>query len=219
LQTLREFYNNGEKKIPELRIGVLNLVNSNAPAVNSVIENLGYKPKLTCNPDEILLLSHLIIPGVGSFAAVSDEVLLCPNLVDAILSFAQSGKPVLGICLGMQFLGSGSEESIGKAGLELLDYRATSMEHLKASLPVPHVGWNQIEIKSPNPLFEGIPSGTDFYFSHSFQITNSNFELSQTKYGNIFTSSVNKENIFGVQFHPERSQAYGQKLLQNFLRI
>ena len=198
---------------------MLNLVNSNAPAVNSVIENLGYKPKLTCNPHEIPLLSHLIIPGVGSFSAVSDEVLHSPKLFDAIHSFARSGKPILGICLGMQFLGIGSEESIGKVGLELLDYRATSMAHLEAFLPIPHVGWNQVDIKNANPLFEGIPSGTDFYFSHSFKITNSNFELSQTEYGEAFTSSVNKENIFGVQFHPERSQAYGHKLLQNFLRI
>ena len=202
-----------------MRPGIINLVNSNAPAVNSVFENLGYSSKLTCSPKEISTLSHLIIPGVGSFAAVVDETEAIPDLIEAVLDFAKSGKPILGICLGMQLLGIGSEESIEKQGLGLFDYKVVGMTHLKGLLPVPHVGWNQVDIKKASPLFEGIPPGTDFYFSHSFQISESRFELSQTVYGHSFVSSVRKENIYGVQFHPERSQAYGHKLLENFLGL
>lgn len=127
--------------------GILNLVNSNAPAVNSVLENLGYSPYLTHSSQEMNSFSHLIIPGVGSFAAVVDEITHIPNLTQAVLSFAESGKPILGICLGMQLLGLGSEESIEKQGLGLLDYTAVEMTHLNGLLPTPHVGWNQVEVK------------------------------------------------------------------------
>lgn len=199
--------------------GILNLVNSNAPAVNSVLENLGYSPYLTHSSQEMNSFSHLIIPGVGSFAAVVDEITHIPNLTQAVLSFAESGKPILGICLGMQLLGLGSEESIEKQGLGLLDYTAVEMTHLNGLLPTPHVGWNQVEVKKANPLFDGIPSGTDFYFSHSFQIGESEFELCETQYGGSFVSCAGRGNIYGVQFHPERSQVYGHKLLENFLGI
>lgn len=198
---------------------MLNLENSNAPAVNSVLKKLGYSPYLTCNSDDLTSLSHLIIPGVGSFAAVSEEVTAKDSLSDSILAFALSGKPLLGICLGMQLLGVSSEESSGVSGLGILDFKVVSMMNPKSQLPIPHVGWNQVLTTTPSPLFEGIPTATDFYFSHSFQITDSNFEITHTNYGERFISGVRKENIYGVQFHPERSQDYGHRILENFLRI
>jgi glutamine amidotransferase len=187
--------------------------------VVSVLENLGHEVELTCKPSDINNLSHLIVPGVGSFAAVVDEVRSNQGLVDSISVFARSGKPILGICLGMQLLGIGSAESEGKIGLELLDTFAESMSDYTNSLPVPHVGWNQVSFVNTDRLFEGILPGTDFYFSHSFQITRSKYELSQTEYAGHFVSSIRKENIYGVQFHPERSQAAGHQLLNNFLGI
>lgn len=202
-----------------MRVGVLNLENSNAPAVYSVLTKLGYSPNLTCDYAELVSFSHLIFPGVGSFAAVVEEVSAKPMLRDAIFAFASSGKPLLGICLGMQLLGTSSEESPGIPGLGILDFKVVAMKNPIGSFPIPHVGWNQVEIKYPNPLFEGIPTGTDFYFSHSFQVTNSKFEIGHTSYGAPFISAVRKDNIFGVQFHPERSQEFGHKLIENFLRV
>ncbi len=200
-------------------MGVLNLVNSNAPAVVSVVENLGFSPICTCKVEDISQLSHLIVPGVGSFAAVADEVENIPNLTESLIAFALTGKPILGICLGMQFLGIGSDESQGKKGLGLLDYKAVSMLPSREKLPIPHAGWNQVEISKESPLFNGIPSGTDFYFSHSYKISDSIYEIGQTNYGSTFVSTAGKDNIYGVQFHPERSQAFGHKLLENFFRI
>jgi len=200
-------------------VGVLNLENSNAPAVKLVLEKLGHSPYLTCNGDDFTSLSHLIVPGVGSFAAVVEEVTAKYSLRDSLTVFASSGKPLLGICLGMQLLGTGSEESPGTPGLDILDFNVVAMQNSDGQFPIPHVGWNQIDITIPSPLFEGIPTGTDFYFSHSFHVTDSNYELTHTNYGERFISGVGKGNIFGVQFHPERSQEFGHRLLENFLRI
>lgn len=187
--------------------------------MTSVLEKLGYSPNLTQNPGDLNSLSHLIVPGVGSFAAVVEEVKITHFLTESLLAFAQSGKPILGICLGMQLLGISSEESPGVNGLGLLDFEAVAMKNLNRQFPIPHVGWNQIDIKTDSPIFDGIPSGTDFYFSHSFQISNSNYEIAQTNYSECFTSCVRKDNIYGVQFHPERSQEYGHRVLENFIRV
>ena len=200
-----------------MRAGVLHLENSNAPAVNSVLKKLGFSPILTNKPDDLSSLSHLIIPGVGSFAAVAQEVRNINSLPEALVSFAQSGKPILGICLGMQLLGNSSEESPGIPGLGIIDFKVVAMKSQDSQFPIPHVGWNQAKITIDNPLFEGIPTETDFYFSHSFQVTDSRFRIAETKYSELFASSVRKEKIFGVQFHPERSQEYGHRILQNFL--
>ncbi len=200
-----------------MRAGVLHLENSNAPAVNSVLKKLGFSPFLTNYPDDLSSLSHLIIPGVGSFAAVAQEVRNMNSLPEALISFAQSGKPILGICLGMQLLGNSSEESPGIPGLGMIDFNVVAMKSQDSQFPIPHVGWNQAHIKIDNPLFEGIPTETDFYFSHSFQVTDSRFRIAETRYSELFASSVSKENIYGVQFHPERSQEYGHRILQNFL--
>ena len=200
-------------------MGVLNLENSNAPAVDSVLKKLGISPYLTNNPDDLSSLSHLIVPGVGSFAAVVGEVKETHGLAESLLAFTQSEKPLLGICLGMQLFGTSSEESPGVPGLGLLDFKVEAINSLNGQFVIPHVGWNQVEIMTQCPLFNGIPSGTDFYFSHSFQVTDSNFEISQTNYSEKFISSVRKENIFGVQFHPERSQELGHRVLENFVRL
>ena len=202
-----------------MRVGILNLENSNGPAVNSVLEKLGFSTTLTCNPSELTSLSHLIVPGVGSYAAVAQEVRNIHSLTNPLLTFAQSGKPIMGICLGMQLLGNSSEESPGVPGLGIIDFNVVAMRSLNGQFPIPHVGWNQVHIELDNPLFEGIPTETDFYFSHSFQVTDSKFRIAQTTYSEVFTASVRKDNIYGVQFHPERSQEYGHRILQNFLRI
>ncbi len=200
-------------------MGVINLTNSNAPAVNSVLQKLGFSPILTCDPNDLSSLSHLIIPGVGSFSAVAHEVRHIQSLFESLLSFAESGKPVLGICLGMQLLGNRSEESPGVLGLGVIDFNVVAMQNQDGRFPIPHVGWNQVHINIDNPLFVGIPNKTDFYFSHSFQVSDSEFSIAETKYSELFSASVRKANIYGVQFHPERSQEYGHRILQNFLGI
>ena len=198
-------------------VGVLNLVNSNATAVHSVIENLGYTVSLSTNIHEIESMTHLVIPGVGSFAAVVDEVQSIDGLDKSLVEFSKSKKPMLGICLGMHLLGASSEESTGAKGLGILGYRVESLENLKSGLPIPHVGWNQVNVAREHPLFEGIPAETDFYFSHSYAVLNTSNGIGISEYGGTFISSVATEKVYGVQFHPERSQHYGKQLIKNFL--
>jgi len=134
-----------------------------------------------------------------------------------LIAFSRSKKPILGICLGMHLLGRSSEESLGADGLGILDYQVQSLESLKSGLPIPHVGWNQVKLTRDNPLFEDIPPETDFYFSHSYAVIKSINEIGVSEYGGVFVSSVATENIYGVQFHPERSQHYGKQIIKNFL--
>jgi glutamine amidotransferase len=198
---------------------VLNLVNSNAPALAGTINLLGHSVVLVNSYTQLSGISHLIIPGNGSIAGVISEIDFDDSLRPALIDYISSGRHLLGICLGMQLLGINSEESVDSKCLGTFSLSIEAMARNSGNLRVPHVGWNQVFHTSSSPIFENIPSGSDFYFSHSFAVVDQSFSIASTEYGITFSSSINIGNVYGVQFHPERSQFVGGLLLNNFLAL
>lgn len=154
--------------------------------------------------------SHIIIPGVGHAGAAMRK-LVDTGLVDAIKKLA---KPVLGICVGMQLLTDHSEE--GDAQLLGVAPLKTKLFDKSLGIKIPHMGWNTIKFKN-NLLFKNVPEGTQFYFVHSYFIEyNPTFDIASVDYGNNFSAAIQKDNFYGVQFHPEKSGEAGERLLKNF---
>lgn len=198
---------------------MLGLPNTNAPAVSYLLETIGYSNKITINSQDLNGMSHLIIPGIGFISAITEEIDAIVGLREQIVAFCQSGKPVLGICLGMQLLGFSSEENILAKCLGISEFKTESLANHISTNSVPHIGWNQVSYSQTSEIFTGIPDNTDFYFSHSFAVMSSDLSTSTTNFEIDFVSSIKFNNVFGVQFHPERSQKFGIKLLENFLRL
>lgn len=159
--------------------------------------------------------SHLVLPGVGSFVGAMTNIKSKID-VEELKDQLKLGKLFLGICVGMQVLASTGHEFEKTDGLGIIDGEVVSMAPHGESLP--HVGWNSVEQQFASELFKNIPDHKDFYFVHSykFQIQNQFSQLGLTEYGQPFTSVIAEQNIFGVQFHPEKSQAHGLELLRNF---
>ncbi len=164
-------------------------------------------------------LSHLIIPGIGFIKAISNEIDSISQLRNELKKFHDSGKPMLGICLGMQLLGFGSEEDDKSKCLKFLSYVTQDLSRYVSKYPVPHIGWNQVNFSTDCILFDGIENGADFYFSHSFAVMDSEYSVATTNYELDFVSAIRLNNVFGVQFHPERSQTVGKRLLKNFVEF
>lgn len=198
---------------------MLNLLNSNAPALTGTLNLLGHSVILIDSYEQLTKPSHLIIPGNGSIAGVLSEIDSNDNLRPALLQYINSGRYLLGICLGMQLLGANSQESEYAKCLGTFEISSEAMSEHSSVIRIPHVGWNQVVHNSKSPIFVNIPSGSDFYFSHSFAITNLKHSIATTEYGFTFSSAINFGNVYGVQFHPERSQFVGAQLLNNFLAL
>lgn len=198
-------------------VGVFNFRSSNSYPLLRTIQNLGHHASLLNHPSEIPSKDKLIIPGVGHIGALVRE-LDEGEYRSPILHHINSGKFILGICLGMQALTSGSEEDSVARTLDVFSSKVEALRPNTAKkVRVPHVGWNTLEYYSMNPLFEGIPQESDFYFTHSFAVLGVNDEtIATTVHGDVFSSAINFGNVFGVQFHPEKSQKYGEKILSNF---
>jgi glutamine amidotransferase len=161
-------------------------------------------------------LSHLIVPGVGHFGAVM-AYLNESGFSDRIRSFAASGRPLLGICVGMQVLATNGTEGGETPGLGLIDARVERLPE-ENGLTLPHVGWNNVALTVDHPVFIDIKPNRDFYFVHSYGVTTASEadSLGTTVYGRRFASIIGRKNVLGFQFHPEKSQANGLKLLENF---
>jgi glutamine amidotransferase len=175
-------------------------------------------PIISNSIDDMRDASHLVLPGVGSFGRSMSSI---RKLIDTAELKAQlkSGKVFLGICVGMQVLASLGHEFESTEGLGIIEGEVVSM--LSHNEVLPHVGWNSVQHQFENELFHGIPDNSDFYFVHSYKFESKNEEirLGSTEYGDTFTSAIAEQNIFGVQFHPEKSQTYGLTLLSNFVKI
>ena len=197
-------------------IGILNIGMGNLRSVSNAVYNLGYDFTIVKESNHLDNISHLVIPGVGSFSAAVQN-LLSFNLQKDIQDYTKSGKPILGLCLGMHILAEYGEEGGATKGLGLLNGRVIRMPD-KNGLRLPHVGWNTVKFKVDHPVFHRVKNGVDFYFVHSYQFACEypDLILAETDYGNIFPSIVGKENILGFQFHPEKSQVNGLELLENF---
>jgi imidazole glycerol-phosphate synthase subunit HisH len=191
---------------------------ANIASLLYALQRLGARAELSVDPARIRAASHVLLPGVG--AAHDTMQRLNGNGLAALIPTLT--QPLLGICLGMQLLYAASAEAAsGCAATTGLGIVPGTVERLAASpeQPVPHMGWNQLEILNDDPLFNGIPSGTHFYFVHSYAAAVTGNTLAACDYGGKFTAATRCGNFRGVQFHPERSAAAGARLLANFIAL
>ena len=190
----------------------------NLGSISRSFERAGAKTSAATTPEQVAQADRLVLPGVGSFPA-GMKALSEKGLVEAIRAHASSGKPLLGVCLGMQLLFETGEEFGQSHGLGLIPGRVRELR--AGNSPLPHMGWNQIKSKPGNPLFEGLASEAYFYFVHSFvcEPTNAEHVIGETEYGERFCSAVRFDNLWGIQAHPEKSQRCGAKVLENFLKL
>jgi imidazole glycerol-phosphate synthase subunit HisH len=190
----------------------------NLRSVEKAVAAVGGRPYVTGDPITVRKAARLILPGVGAFGDAMRN-LRRSGLDDAIRESASAGKPLLGLCLGLQLIFTHSEEFGSHDGLNLIPGKV--LRFSDPGLRIPHVGWNQIEGAAQNPLLNGIPEGSYFYFVHSYYVEPDMPEdvLRWTDYGRRFCSIACRGKVWGAQFHPEKSQDMGKKLLHNFLKI
>jgi glutamine amidotransferase len=186
---------------------------ANIASLQFALQRLDAEASVSADPDEIRAASHVILPGVGA-AAVAMSRLRQSGLDTVIPALRQ---PVLGICLGMQLLYESSQEG-DVACLGVIPGAAARFEEA-AGRPVPHMGWNTLEIRRPSPLLAGLTDGDYAYFVHSYALEVGAATVASTHYGAHFSACVQWRNFYGAQFHPERSAAVGARLLENFLAI
>lgn len=199
-------------------IAVVDYERGNLRSVQKALEHVGARAVVTQDPVEIETADKLVLPGVGAFADCMSNLQRF-HLVEPILEFMTSGRPFLGICLGLQLLFSQSEEFGTHEGLNLVSGRVIRFPR---GLKVPHMGWNTVEIWQDDcPLLKGVPDGSYLYFVHSYYVVPYDFSVvaTSTQYGVEYTSTIWKDNMFATQFHPEKSQKLGLKVLENFQRL
>jgi len=190
---------------------------SNIKSIARGFVTQGFEVRVTTDPLDVAKAASLVLPGVGAFPKAV-EVLKRNGLWRAVLEHARSGKPLLGVCLGMQLLFGDSDEHGFTEGLALIP---GCVRRFPPDRPVPHMGWNAVEVVRESPLFEGIPQRADFYFVHSYYGTPDDplHEVGACDHGGRFTAAVRRENVFGTQFHPEKSQDQGLRVLRNFAAL
>lgn len=202
-----------------LYVAIVDYGMGNLLSVEKAMQKVELGVKITDNASLIEKAAGLVLPGVGSFKD-SMRNLTKKNLIKPILNFINSGRPFLGICLGMQVLFSESEEFGKTKGLNIFKGNVAFFPK-QYGVKIPHMGWNSITIKTKAPLLHDIPDGSYFYFVHSYYVIpeDKGIIATTTEYGCEFTSSVCKDNIFACQFHPEKSQKLGLTLLKNFKNL
>ncbi len=195
-------------------IAIIDYGRGNLRSVHKALEKSGFMVEITSDPAVLDDALGIILPGVGAFGDAMEQ-LRSRGLIEPIRKNINSGKPFLGICLGMQVLFELGEEHGEHKGLGVLPGKVVKFP---AGLKVPHMGWNQLQIKRKSALLTGIASGESCYFVHSFYVATPDPEivLASSDYSLEFPAAVGKHNLFGVQFHPEKSSATGLKILENF---
>jgi imidazole glycerol-phosphate synthase subunit HisH len=199
------------------RICILNYGMGNLRSVEKALERVGAAAEITADPERARAADGVILPGVGAFAAAMERIREI-GIDELIAERDAAGAPILGICLGLQLLFPSSTELGGGAGLGLLEGEVTALR--SGGLKVPHIGWSPVRWERPSRLTEGLESGTPFYFVHSFAPRpGRDLVLGSAAHGERFACAAERDNVFGVQFHPEKSSAAGLRLLANFARI
>jgi imidazole glycerol-phosphate synthase subunit HisH len=200
-------------------IAIIDYGMGNLRSVQKAFERCGFQAVVTRDPARIQSAAGVVLPGVGAFSACMEN-LAGFGLIEPIRALVRQQKPFLGICLGFQLLFSESEEFGNQKGLDLFPGKVVGF-HPSEDLKVPHMGWNQIEKKRGSPFLEGIASGDYVYFVHSFYVVPNDQSMiaTTTDYGSPFASSIATERLFACQFHPEKSQELGLRILANFGRF
>jgi glutamine amidotransferase len=201
------------------RIIIIDYGMGNLRNVQRGFEKVGFEAKVTRSKKEIGRALAIVLPGVGAFQDCMEN-LGKYGLIEPLIQSIEEGKPYLGICLGLQILFSESEEFGTHRGLDLIKGKVVKFRP-DPELKVPHMGWNTVEIKKQSPILQGIESGDFFYFVHSYYVLpeETQWASTVTPYGSPFVSSLWKENLFGTQFHPEKSQQKGLRILENFAKL
>lgn len=192
----------------------------NLNSVYKKVKHLKSNAEISSNANEVLKADRIILPGVGHFGKAMSNLQEL-NLIEALNEFAiVKKKPILGICLGMQIMATHSEEG-DCLGLAWFDANVIKFKHDNSKFKIPHMGWNNVQIKKESPLMKGITEQDEFYFVHSYYYLANQMQdvLNVTEYNYEFCSAVEKDNIYGVQYHPEKSHSSGEKLLSNFLNL
>lgn len=197
-----------------VRLAIIDSGGANIASLQFAVERLGVASDLTTDPAVLQRASHVILPGVGAAADCMARLQNRPGLVETIRSLAQ---PLLGICVGMQLLFESSEEG-NVPCLGMLSGRVARFAE-RDDLPVPHMGWNQLEFQRSSPLLNNIAVGDYVYFVHSYAAPVTEATLATSSYGDQFSAVVQRGNVYGAQFHPERSARVGAQLLCNFLAL
>ena len=199
-------------------ITIINYNMGNPASIKNMIKRIGYESTITSDKSQITNAKKLILPGVGSFDAAINNLTQLDLLEMLKIKVLEENTPVLGICLGMQLMTNKSDEG-KQSGLGFIDAEVKKFVFEDKSLKVPHMGWNVTDINKHSKLFGSMPERSRFYFVHSFYVhcTNQEDIITTTNYGNNFVSTFEKENIIGVQFHPEKSHKFGMQLLKNFI--
>ena len=205
---------NEEKKPPA--IAIIDYGMGNLRSVQKGFEKVGHRAVVTGDPAVVAAAEKVVLPGVGAFEDAIGE-LRRKNLVAPVLDAIHAGKPFLGICLGLQMLFETSYENGRHQGLGVLKGECVRFQ-LSDDFAIPHMGWNQLSIRRRAPVLEGLADGTYVYFVHSYYVVPGETEViaAETDYGGPFCSMIWRDNLFATQFHPEKSQADGLRILKNF---
>jgi len=192
---------------------------ANLRSVQKAFERVGYAAEISSDPSRVGTADKLVLPGVGAFRDAIAR-LRESHLAEPIVDRIKSGRPFLGICLGLQLLFTKSYEDGEYAGLNLFPGDVVRFPDV-AGLKVPHMGWNQLRIRRPAPLLKEVPDGSAVYFVHSYYATpkNASIVATETDYPEPFASAIWHENVFATQFHPEKSQRVGLTMLRNFAAL
>jgi len=198
-------------------IAIIDYGAGNLRSVANAITKLGYLPRVTSDPGEVLDAAAVILPGVGA-AADTMNSLEKLGMTDVILQLIQQDRPLFAICVGLQILLSRTEEG---GGHECLGVIPGKVKRLPQGIKIPHIGWDQVKQRFTHPVFEGIPDEANFYFVHSFYAEPEDMSVvaGTTSYGVSMCSMVIKDNLIATQFHPEKSGEHGLKMYANFLKI
>ena len=211
-----------------MKIAIIDYESGNLKSVSKAVElasnNILNKSdvKIINSANELKNFDKIVLPGQGSFKQCYQSLLSIDGIVDELTSgVLEKQKPILGICVGMQLFSSFGEEDGGSKGFDWIKGKVNKINLTDKNLKLPHMGWNNISINQKSKLFSGIENESHFYFVHSFafDVENDQFITAKTNYSTEIISAVEKDNIFGTQFHPEKSQANGIKILENFVKL
>jgi imidazole glycerol-phosphate synthase subunit HisH len=200
-------------------IAIIDYGMGNLRSVQKAFEKVGHQAVVTSDPAQVAAAAKVVLPGVGAFEECVAE-LRRRELVRPVLEAIDSGKPFLGICLGLQMLFDVSYENGRHEGLGVLPGEVVRFD-LPKGYTVPHMGWNQLAIRQPAPILAGVAEGTYVYFVHSYYVVPKDAQViaTETDYGGPFCSMIWRDNVFATQFHPEKSQADGLRILRNFAEL